>query len=356
MADALRLGDLSASQREQILTSACDRFLAGENRTEIGRELGKILNLPGPLDRRAVNRLFDQARREGLIRIATRSSEENADLLCKLYRIEDTDSVQVALVRPTDPDPLALLGARAAEWLVNLIQKDAVAHIGWTSGKTSMYCARALADIVRYDDRLPELSLHAINSGFDPKDVSTSPTYFFGFFRDAAVKVTEVGLFSAPLVYARDYNDVIKLPGVREGFEAKDEIEYVVTSCGSADSSENHRKNAIKRFGGRDLVEQDVVGDLAFRSYSRDRFLLEDEFVSGAKIDGLRAVSLFELSELRDRVADKSLKSMLVVGPSSSGSKWKSVRPLLKNPNLKVWSHLIIDTRTAMDLIEHAAD
>ena len=68
---------------------------------------------------------------------------------------------------------------------------------------------------------------------------------------------------------------------------------------------------------------------------------------------GDRAVTLFELDELRELSARKDKYVVLVSGPCGKCGRTRSdaLRPLVANPKLKVWSHLVLDLDTAQELV-----
>jgi DNA-binding transcriptional regulator LsrR (DeoR family) len=69
----------------------------------------------------------------------------------------------------------------------------------------------------------------------------------------------------------------------------------------------------------------------------------------------VRAVTLFELDELVAIAKDRSNGKyvVLVAGPCGEcgATKKNALRPLLANERLRLWTHLIVDAKTAKELL-----
>jgi hypothetical protein len=96
-------------------------------------------------------------------------------------------------------------------------------------------------------------------------------------------------------------------------------------------------------------MRQGWVGDVQYLPYSTTGPI--------GVASGVRAVTLFELSELVEMVKSGNKHVVLVGGPCGhcGASKTEALRPLLEEPSLRVWSHLVVDAGTAEKLIEPAA-
>ena len=141
-----------------------------------------------------------------------------------------------------------------------------------------------------------------------------------------------------------------KLPGVRESFERAREIDIVVSSLASA--SDEH--GALTRFinfgkgGASDLRRQGWVGDFQYLPLSRRGPIRLDH--------GIRAVTLFELADFVRMVQTKDKHVVLVAGPCGVCGRTKedALIPLIEEPSLKIWSHLVTDAQTADRLLNPA--
>jgi hypothetical protein len=89
------------------------------------------------------------------------------------------------------------------------------------------------------------------------------------------------------------------------------------------------------------------VGDVLFRPYSESKPILIDS--------GIRAVTLFEISELIEICKKGGRYIVLISGPSSRSAtcstKSDALRPLLSQ-DLRVWTHLVTDAGTAIEVLQ----
>lgn len=385
----------------------CNMFLNGEERgvyTRIAAYLSKHSNTN--VSREAAYPVVRQLFQKHALLLPPKN-EELAHRLADSYHI-GRDRVRVVesnIMWDALPDAGSLemssLGAAAAEWLRDLVRDpEAPAvrkqllysdrkgsasnpdssttpklHIGFSSGRTAKEVARSLSRIVASTSWFPKLVLHAINTGFEIQDPTTIPTSFFGFF--AAQQANEyVGLFSSLLVEGgKSWEHTKKLPGIVEAFDRRHEISVVVTSAGDASDPRNHLRLALERYSSSDIPGR--RGYIAYRPYDDHGPIVEpqDEHSDGEPI--MRTVSVFELEDLKKLAAEANKISLLVVGghfkvatagnhgssesgtdqPSQSdterSTKWRAIHPLLCQPKLRVWSHVLLDTATAQDLLSY---
>ena len=92
-----------------------------------------------------------------------------------------------------------------------------------------------------------------------------------------------------------------------------------------------------------------AIGDIQYRPYGTDRFITD-------KPDDLRAVTLFEL-EYMVTLAQKRDRHVLLIARQCGlceprRTKAKALRPILKNPHMRVFSRLILDSPTAFELLQ----
>jgi hypothetical protein len=91
------------------------------------------------------------------------------------------------------------------------------------------------------------------------------------------------------------------------------------------------------------------VGDVQYRPYSATGPIIADT--------GVRAVTLFELSDLV-RLAETPDKAVILISGPCHGckqSRSRALLPLLAEPSLRVWTHLVTDVRTASEVLEETA-
>jgi DNA-binding transcriptional regulator LsrR (DeoR family) len=212
--------------------------------------------------------------------------------------------------------------------------------------------ARRLALRLRTEFSGPDLVLHALSSGFDITDPLRAPVAFFGSFQNLPMKVDYFGLFVSAAVPWNMYEDVKTQPGVRESFEHAPEVDIVVTSLASAADEHGALNRFLRHWSNEalgDLMRQGWVGDVQYLPYST-----KAPITVGS---GVRAVTLFELADLVAMVRSGDKHVVLIGGPCGecAVSKTEALRPLLEEPNLRVWSHLVLDSGTAEQLLEPAA-
>ena len=236
-------------------------------------------------------------------------------------------------------------------------EKQAV-HLGMGAGFATMLVARRLAYKIRSGTEVPQIVLHAISSGgFLPNEPHKSPSTYFSYFDPALMNVKFVALFSATVVSNSDYENQKANPAIRYSFEKRDEIDIIVTSLASAEHEHGLLGQYLTHLVEQRLISRDVltkmfeagwIGDVQFRPYSAEGPLPEN-------VCPVRAVTLFELDELvkiaKDRTSGKYV--VLVAGPCGECGETKknALRPLLANDNLRLWTHLILDAKTAKELL-----
>jgi hypothetical protein len=249
------------------------------------------------------------------------------------------------------------VGREKKEQFPNDPEKQAV-HLGMGAGYAAMLVARRLASKIRSGAAVPQIVLHAISSGgFLPNEPHKSPSTYFSYFDPALMDVKFVALFSATVVSNSDYEKQKANPAIRYSFEQRDKIDIVVTSLASADHEHGLLVQYLTHLVDQRLISRNVlnkmfeagwVGDVQFRPYSVAGPLPES-------VCPVRAVTLFELDELveiaKDRTNGKYV--VLVAGPCGECGETKknALRPLLANEKLRLWTHLIVDAKTAKDLM-----
>ena len=248
----------------------------------------------------------------------------------------------------------------SADLVLKLIKdsnKDEV-HIGLGSGTTVRMFAQQLAFRLAAENDLPKLVFHVLSNGY-VKHPMTGPMSFLSDFTKLPNPVDFVGLVSPIAVEWDNYDNTKKLVGIHESFDRKDEISIIVTSIASADDEHgllNCLLNPKNKPEGkwpkpiRDLQKHNVVGDMQFRPYNEKGPLNINT--------GLRAITLFELEELSDRVGNGDLQSVVICGPCNHcfQTKAPALRPLISGvESLRLCSHLVTDIQTGRDLLKLGA-
>ncbi len=190
--------------------------------------------------------------------------------------------------------------------------------------------------------------------GFLVDQPQKAPMTYFSYFDDLLTEAEFVGLFSAPVVPSNAYEQVIAHPGLHESFDRAEEIDIVVTSFATARDEHGLLAQYLRHLIDKGELRPEVldemesmgwVGDVQFRPYSAD-----GPIVQGCPV---RAVTLFEISDLVKRIQQPDKYVVLLAGPCSECgvTKTEAMLPLLRQPKLRVWTHLVTDVQSAAELL-----
>ena len=378
-----------SQESDELIFAVCDRFLA-----QLGQQFDSHDNHAdrekrgaaaaiahwlkvewgrADLTREKVYPLFWEAARRNFLFLQAPREKQLALRLAGRFGVtrpeKEDDTVQVVdTVGPEAPRHVTSAGADLILSLVERLAQKRNAdkqpgeelqpiHIGMGAGFATMMVAKRLAERVHDNVDCPPLVLHALSAGgFLVNEPQKAPVTYFSYFEGALAKVEYVALFAEMVVSSKtDYEQVKRNPGVRRSFERKQEIDIVVTSLAAA----QHEHGLLVKFLTH-LVEEGVLGsdvfdrmeavgwkgDVQFRPYTAE----------GPLTDAcpVRAVTLFELPELVRMAATEDKYVVLLGGPCGEcgQSKRDSLVPLLAEPNLRLWTHLVTDAQTARELLQ----
>jgi hypothetical protein len=324
--------------------------------TKVAAILSKAWGIPGREQEDAVKHtdvypILSEALRRGFVRLVAPPAIKWTEALARRFRLP-RESIHVVAARGSSALP-AVSGA-AADHIVELIQKlgasKSCVHIALVGGRTVMAVARDLAARLRHADRLPKkLVVHAACSGFDAMKPESAPNSFFGYFTDLPTEVGFVGLFTNPIVDAKDYELVRNMRGVVESFRIAEEIDVVITSLGSAADRHGPLRDLqdVSEQDLGDLRAAEVVGDVSYCPFSADGPVLLDS--------GPRAVTLFQIADLVRLAARKDKHVVLIASacpaPDCGRLRADALEPLFVNPSLKAWSSVFLDEETAEKVV-----
>jgi DNA-binding transcriptional regulator LsrR (DeoR family) len=363
--------------RDELVFAVCERFFKGD-RGQTLKEIADSLNRELNLERRDIaltrERIYPMVREGvelGYVVLSPPVHRSLSQRLADRYRV-DPGRIRVVNVRGKPAaEHLATAGADVLFALIEDVatkkeeaaragtKKESEAgktgrekepepvHLGLGSGWTTMLVARRLVQRMRQGYKGPGLVLHALSSGFDANDPLRSPVAFFGPFQELPGKVSYVGLFVSAAVPVGDYEKVKKQPGVRESFDRAHEIDIVVSSLASA-QDEHGALNSFFKFGegagAADLRRQGWLGDVQYLPLGKQGPIRLNR--------GIRAITLLELPDFVSMVK-KDKYVVLVAGPCGNCGRTKedALIPLLEEPSLKIWSHLVTDVDTANKLL-----
>ena len=330
---------------DELVFGVCHAFLKGDKTEDIANTFG--------LTREGVYPLVVEGAARNYLLLCPPPQQELTERLAQRYGLDPSRIRVVATRGKGANEQVSWAGGDVVLDLVReMAERKKQVHLGLGSGWTTLQVARRLAQRLRTEFGGPDLALHALSSGFDIKDPLRAPVAFFGSFANLPMKVDYLGLFVSAAVPWNMYEDVKMQPGVRESFEHAAEVDIVVTSLASA-ADEHGALNRFLKLWKNDaldeLMRQGWVGDVQYLPYSTSGPISVES--------GVRAVTLFELSELVEMVQSGDKHVVLVGGPCGhcGASKTEALRPLLEEPGLRVWSHLVVDAGTAEKLIEPVA-
>jgi hypothetical protein len=346
---------------------------------EIAKRIRELRNVE--IGREIVYPIAKEGVRRGFLTLLCPFEVSKANQIVEKYALSSVSNlvteqqVQVVNIRGSMAlDEVARRAATSAHSLILDIAKrkkglglDPVVHVAFASGRTTRLVAQYLAaEIKRHPEGMPRLVLHALSSGFSVDDPEAASVTFFSFFDHCPGK-TSVGLFSQPFVATEEWDYTIATPGILESFRYAKDIDIVITSMAWEGDAHGEFMKFLKLTSRVDETPAGKTGDQRAKVWheeQRKRFeeLLRDlgwigdvqyqPFSALGPIEtdiGFRAVTLFTLSDLVALAKTPNKAVLLVCGPCAvcGESRAEALIPLLANPILRVWSHAIMDLRTA---------
>jgi len=334
---------------DEKLVAICRGFMDGLRFSEVAERCNALWQEQGSnfrITREQVYTALVVARRRGFFALSPPLNEVLGAKLAEKYGGQPSD-IKVVAVR-NSLEYVAEASARITRRLIEILaaQKPRV-HLGIGSGATSMLFTRHLTHELRANAPCPPLQLHAISSGFDIESPELAAVSFFSYFESAGLGIRKTGLFAPSYVKASEYEALKRGHVVRESFEASRDVDIVVTSMASF--ADPH--GGLSRFlsagpGGRGSrkTASEILGDVQYNPYTARGPV--------AAPGGYRAVTLFDLEQLKQLAATPNKYVVLIAGPCGEcgETRTRALRPLLENPELKVWTHLVTDFTTAEEL------
>ena len=374
-------------ESDELVFAVCDRFLRQlglSSGSASSEELGLNEEKKGAaaavshwlkehwgrpdLNREKIYPLFWEAARRGFLLLQPPMEKLLADRIGEYYAI-DTTRQFIKVVNSQGEVASKHVAAAAADTVVDLIEQVAqeklskcksdaptpAVHLGMGAGYATMLVAQRIARRVSSGVKFPPLVLHAISAGgFLANEPQKSPATYFAYFDRNFLDIECVTLFTETVVRNEDFDRVKNNPGTKRAFQRKNEIDIFITSLAAA----RHEHGLLEQFLAR-LIEEEVlerealdnmynagwIGDVQFCPYSQEGPL--------HNISPVRAVTLFEIEELVEFSQQPGKYVVLTAGPCGEcgTSKSEALIPLLKNDKLKLWTHLVTDTRTASEIM-----
>jgi DNA-binding transcriptional regulator LsrR (DeoR family) len=333
-----------------LLSDICQRFVNGQGATKISKWLETEHGLHVSREQ-IYRRVLPMGIERGVFKVLPTPNRKLEEELSERYGKNREDIHVVNTLGQRARNDVA---SAAADLTLSLIKKLGAwkpwVRIGLGGGDTVRRTIRELALRVRSEAGLPNLGLHVVSSGFDAHMPLSAPVTFLSYFENVPAKVDYVGLFAPPIVPTRDYQQVKRWPGVEESFKCAGNIDIVLTSLATA-SDEHGALRQFLKVGRKEGFETAALrragwtADLQYSPYSR---------LGPIDVDaGVRAVTLFELGDLKRLVQREKKHVIVVASPCATcgNPKTEAVRPLLERKELKLWTHLVVDLETARELL-----
>jgi len=370
-----------SQESDELVFAVCDRFLAqldeqyspqsaraGGIKKGAAAAIAEWLKLERgreDLNREKIYPLFWEAARRRFLFLQPPREQHLAQRIADTYHVgrEPDDDRTVQVVDAHGLGAVRHVSTVGAELLLSLIReigrKRQPVHIGLGAGYSAMMVARHLAHRVRSDPDCPSLVLHALSAGgFLVDQPQRSPVTYFNYFDGALTRVEFVALFSQTTVSNADYERIRQSPGVKKAFERAKEIDIVVTSFAWAQDEHGMLRQFLQHLVNereldvntiRQMLDAGWIGDVQFRPYSSQGPML--------KQCPVRAVTLFELSDLVRMAQTDEKYVVLLARPCGDCGRLKThaLRPLLTEPELRLWTHLVVDVDTASALLRSPA-
>lgn len=336
--------------------AVCAMFLDGEKVTAIRKKLNEAYGWA--LHRQQIYSLVAEGVTRGFLQLTAPLEETIRRMLSEKFAEFNqmpADTRVVNALQPHALDATAQIGASVVyELVIAKVKAGAPLSIGFGAGETIRRVSNRLARMLESVPEIPELTLVALTQSFTPQSPESSPTTFLHAFDQLAKRTTvrSVGLFAEPMVEAANYEGLRQHPVVGQSFKAARNIDIVVTSCATA-TDDHSLLQAFMKLGGK-ATRQDLttlkrcgwVGDVLWRPYSEKGPITRQT--------RYRAVTLFEIEDLRSIAEVKDKHTVVIAGPCARCGKPKTaaLRPLLMEPTLGICNHLVMDILTAEELLK----
>jgi hypothetical protein len=390
---------------DEIQAFVVSRYCKGMKDAKIREALAKWLGKdPSELEEHIVRAEVLQARKNGRLRYEADREEGLANALENSLRalpIHATSpkpliSPKIEVVATTEPLDIARIGAdRLRVEIISHFRESGreVLNIGFAGGLTPSLTAKALSELLTTPDVWPDdvysatpkrkIYFHSIVGSINSSKPEVDPNSFLIYLassnRDLRHFPFELRFFRMPAPGVVTWDEYRRLTGKdgRGGFglindmiQRKDNIDIIVASCGhwkeNCSSVYDYLQNVCESNDKLRGPWLDTIAGLNARKILGD-IMWWPIGASGPFRMGhtLRVFSLLDLFDLVKRVTPRQGrdgmmkprgKVVLLVGPCSGSecreSKGKLLSGIMKMPRLPM-THLIVDSRSARDCIDH---
>lgn len=272
-------------------------------------------------------------------------------------------SIKVVDARHDAPVHVATGAAELLHWLVlkhAARRGSAEVHLGLGAGNSVLHVIEWLAGLLRTRALCPDFVVHAcIASGLMKRTGQrggagqATTAMMAAQLRTAARQVELIEVDWAAWVPADAHGQARSEITSHRAFRLREAIDIIVVAPAPA-----HRDSIFYDFVETDLPEdlegttretlfsRGYIGDVMCQPFSESGPILLDR--------GIRVLSLFEIDELVEFAA-RPEKDVVVLGGPCSGcgrTRTAALRPLIAEPTLRIWNHLVVDSTTAAELLD----
>ncbi len=319
---------------------------------EIVEAMKERYGVAGTMTRAIPYRILQRAAKHGRLTYTPPQQLVYASKIAREHRWLD----EVSVVHTTNSVDVA---REAASMLLRMVQErhrsgshPGEIHIGFAAGMSVRQVAQAFAEILRYPaDDLPErIVFHAMCTGHDKGNPTTSPNTYFSYFISPPVFEVEVGfvgLHAPAMVRTRDIERIMETLEIQEAYTEAARIDIIVTSGSDWDDEHSSLRVCMERSSPDSVKKICELGgevDLMWRPLGRNGpITAETEF---------RALTLMELTDL-PRFIEGGGSVLLMLGPCGmcKRSKVKVLHTTLAQEQRLV-THVVVDSRTAAHLLQ----
>lgn len=340
----------------QIMFAVLERFFEGNANESKATNIAEYINRtfhPDPkFNRESIYPIIRKAKSMGFLQIYPPLDATLSKEIADAYRQDPDDIVVVKIEKYPYARYVAYQAAVETIKLMKELRSSYTRHeksigLGLGPGHATLDFCKSLSSLIRNEIDIPRISLYAISTGSPIDQPEYAPISFFNLFSNSYVD-KRYGFFAESIVPQHFFDEIKRRPLLSELFQQKEDIDIVVTSMGDKDDEHDLLRNLMVKSGWKesDFKKRGWAGNVQFRPYTLEGPIRETS-------DELRAVTLFELDDFV-RMAERKKKHVVLLARQCSRcgrDRSASLRPLLENPALKVWSKLIMDIPTAKGLI-----
>jgi hypothetical protein len=351
----LRYAKLNSRQKDLIQFEVLERFLAGELPSDIA---ASITERGIKISREKIYDYVREAVKLGFLLYAPppdRLMTQRLESCAQLDREPRDIEREVKVVRAFGERASRLVSDAGAEITFKLIEEladqrgnGAEVHIAFGIGRTTMHLVEHLAARLRSWGRSLKLVVHAITPTFSMRNPLDTPVAAFTELDKAVrrheqqdkVGVEFVNLEVQPFVPAAEYDRFMQ--------QRANEVDIVITSFADSRDEHGYLSAYLSRQDPAGLAALEAAGwcgDVHLCPYSKARPLQITQ--------GMRPVTLFSLPGLVELAAKPDKHVVLLCAPCNycHRSKGKALLPLLTQPDLRLWNHLLVDFETAEEIV-----